>query len=80
MLRSRALLTRSRLPEFKEFCESLGWLEDEAVRRVRIFCMRHNEAKHPLIVYVRARPSEHVTVFGLSYKLALLFIKEKQNA
>lgn len=74
----KALLRKSDLAEFIGFCASGGWQEVSRNGVYEVLRMRKRNAKHPLIVYRRDKPTEFLTVTGASLTMALAF-KERQK-
>lgn len=83
MSRSRCNLHVSRLPEFIEFCESLGWKQEDTKDYFEVLRMRHPQEAKPLIVHTRlatCRGNEptHYTTWGIGDLLTTKFIAHRK--
>lgn len=84
MARSRCTLHKTKLAEFKAFCEKRGWQAEPIKGGYEVLRMRHSERKDPLIVYDRNSAPEHYTTWGESARMVTALLrqrkKEKSNA
>lgn len=70
---NRSELHVSKLGEYREFCESLGWREVPTKGAYEVLRMRHPVKAAPLIVH-RRENAEHLTVHAESHHQLNLFL------
>ena len=79
MTRQRNLLHVRHLGAFTEFCWTRGWKHETLKSEYEVLRMRHASYADVLLVHRRGHtkagnPREHLTVWGVSYRLACEFI------
>lgn len=79
MSRSRNLLHKSKLADFRAFCQSHGWSVVEKKDVFEVLRMRHPDQAHPLIVHDRLDSVEHYTTWGNSETMARQFVASRKQ-
>jgi hypothetical protein len=74
---SRWRLHKTKLQEFKAFCESIGWYPVPTKSDFEVLRMRNVDVRDPLIVHTRLNVKEHLTTHGESEKLLDVFLGHK---
>ena len=78
-MRARSLLHKTQLEEFAEWLEQRGYTRETPKGDYEVLRMRHDDDRHPLLVYKRDHMPEHLTVHGAAYRRAAQFYHEKQR-
>lgn len=79
--RSRNTLARSKLDEFKAFCQSKGWVDEKTKGPYEVLRMRHPDWKEPMIVHQRNNiESMHLTTWGNSADMLRRYFRNKGEA
>lgn len=76
-MRSRCLLHKTRLEEFRDFCASQGWVLEPTKGDYEVLRMRHKDVKEPLMVHEKSGAKEHLTTWGYSQKWVQKFLRNK---
>lgn len=77
MSRSRCLLHKSKLDDFKEWLQSLGWKVEGVKSCYEVLRMRHSE-HGVLIIYQKSGAKEHCTTFGIGNRLVYTWLNLKK--
>lgn len=78
VFRSRCTLHKSKLVEFRDFCERHGWYYELPKGDYEVLRMRHPDCKDPLIVHDRVRGS-HFTTWGESARMVNQYLDSRRQ-
>lgn len=78
-MRSRNLLHKTKLEEFRLYCEAHGFQTLEPCGEYEVLRMRQQNSKEVLIVHTTLNAKEHVTVHGIAERMARNFVNKHQR-
>lgn len=76
---TRCQLHTSKLLDFTDFCSRKGWWVEPTVGEYEVLRMRKEGNKIPLLVYRKAKVTEHYTVSGVALIMVAAYLKEKRD-
>ena len=79
MSRSRCTLHKTKLADFRAFCESRGWTAEAPKSGYEVLRMRHPVRANPLIVHTRDDATEHYTTWGESQTELRAWMKARKS-
>jgi hypothetical protein len=79
-MRSRCHLHFNQLDAFKSFLLGRGWVEEPTKGPYEKLRMRHKREREPLILHARDSATQHFTTWGLSERMANVFIRSRREA
>ena len=72
------MLHKSKLNEFREWLESIGWEREEEKSCYEALRMRHSD-QGVLLVYEKDDSIEHYTTHGIGYRLVHTWLRERKS-
>jgi hypothetical protein len=79
MSRSRCALHKTKLADFRAFCEGRGWTAEQTKNGFEVLRMRHPGRADPLIVHTRLDAAEHYTTWGESQTELRAWMKARKS-